>query len=293
MEESGRQGIKATRVVSTSRDQFTEFLEQKVPAITKTFTLAKDLGTHGYSLPSLQDMCVFEASANSIPALAERGISLGSPHGAGNYLLLDSNVPKLDLKINFHGKSSSFIMIGNSVAFSGSLNVKGDRDSIIFSGVAGHQGRPNVRVDIGCSDGHAFFGREFTSVGSHWLLEGDGTRMVTGDDCMLSWEIFVRNYDSHAVFEVETLDIVNPAKDLRIGPHCWIGQRAIIAKGVHIGYGTIVGIASVVTSDLPELCAAGGVPARILRTGVSWSRSRNPDVSTRSTIATDPNRFGK
>ncbi len=277
--------------MSASREQFIEFIG-KEPYIAESFALAPEVGTPGYTLPPLEDMRVFEAGASSVTALAEKGISLAAPHGSGNHIFLYGNMPKLDLRVSFHGRSSFSITIGSSVSFSGSLSVEGDCNAIIFSGVAGHQGRPNVKVNVACSHGLVFFGRDFTSVGSHWLLEGDGRKMVIGDDCMLSWEIFVRNYDSHAIFDVETLDIINLPKDVRIGPHCWIGQRAAITKGVRIGYGSIIAIASVVTSDLPEFCAAAGVPARVLRTGVTWSRARNPDVSMRSIVAMSLSHLG-
>jgi transferase family hexapeptide repeat protein len=58
---------------------------------------------------------------------------------------------------------------------------------------------------------------------------------------------------------------------ITIGENVWIGMNAIILKGVTIGAGSIVAAGSVVIADVPEKCLAAGNPARVVRTGVSWS----------------------
>ena len=44
----------------------------------------------------------------------------------------------------------------------------------------------------------------------------------------------------------------------------WIGARAIILKGVHVGFGSIIGAGAVVTKDVPEFAIVGGVPAKVI-----------------------------
>lgn len=51
---------------------------------------------------------------------------------------------------------------------------------------------------------------------------------------------------------------------------CWIGARAVILGGTHIGAGSIVGAAAVVEADVPPLTIVAGNPARVVgrvRTG--------------------------
>lgn len=45
----------------------------------------------------------------------------------------------------------------------------------------------------------------------------------------------------------------------------WIGTRAIILPGVHIGKGAVIGAGAVVTKDVPEYAIVGGNPARVIR----------------------------
>lgn len=47
--------------------------------------------------------------------------------------------------------------------------------------------------------------------------------------------------------------------------HCWIGGRAVLLPGVHIGEGAVVAAGSVVTRDVPPWNIVGGVPARFIK----------------------------
>lgn len=52
---------------------------------------------------------------------------------------------------------------------------------------------------------------------------------------------------------------------IRIGNDVWIGSRAIILRGVHIGDGAVIGAGAVVTRDVEPYTVAAGVPARPIR----------------------------
>lgn len=50
-----------------------------------------------------------------------------------------------------------------------------------------------------------------------------------------------------------------------IGNDVWVGERALIKAGVNIGHGSIIGMGSVVTKDVPSYAIVGGNPAKIIR----------------------------
>ena len=52
---------------------------------------------------------------------------------------------------------------------------------------------------------------------------------------------------------------------VRIGDNCWLGQNAVILKGVTIGNNSIVGANSVVTHDVPSCSVVAGTPARLIK----------------------------
>jgi acetyltransferase-like isoleucine patch superfamily enzyme len=57
---------------------------------------------------------------------------------------------------------------------------------------------------------------------------------------------------------------IEEIKPVRIGRRSWIGQNSFILKGVTIGEGAIIGVNSVVVTDIPPYCVAMGNPARVV-----------------------------
>ena len=52
--------------------------------------------------------------------------------------------------------------------------------------------------------------------------------------------------------------------DIVVDDDVWIGYRATILSGVHIGQGAVVAAGAVVTKDVPPYAIVGGVPAKVI-----------------------------
>lgn len=95
---------------------------------------------------------------------------------------------------------------------------------------------------------------------------------ICGKDCMFSNTIIVRTSDSHAIIDTITHKRINPAKNVIIGDHVWIAPSTTIMKGAKIGSNTIIGSHTLVTKEIPSNVLAVGMPAKIVKEGVTWSR---------------------
>lgn len=145
------------------------------------------------------------------------------------------------------------------------IRVRGDNATLIIG--ANVQGAYDITVGRG---GSLFIGPR-TSAGSA-LLVALGGALHIGGDCMLSYSIEIRTTDTHAIYDVASGERINPDRDVHIGDHVWLGKQVTVLKGARIGAGSIVGTRSLVSGELPELSVSAGTPARVLRTGVTWTR---------------------
>ena len=141
--------------------------------------------------------------------------------------------------------------------------------------------RPNIEVgeytyydDI---DGAERFEERVTH---HYPFIGD--KLVIGKFCAIGRGVeFVMNGANHRMCSVTTypfnimgggwekctprLDDLPLKGDTVVGNDVWFGQNVTVMPGVHIGDGAIIAANSVVVSDIPPYCVAGGNPCRIIR----------------------------
>lgn len=121
---------------------------------------------------------------------------------------------------------------------------------------------------------------EFESHVTHHY-EWNGDRLIIGKFCQIAAGVeFVMNGANHMMNAVSTFpfytlegwDMNPPALsclplkgDTIIGNDVWIGQNAVILPGVHIGDGAIIGLNTVVGSNVPPYTIAAGNPAKEIR----------------------------
>ncbi len=90
--------------------------------------------------------------------------------------------------------------------------------------------------------------------------------ITIGKGVVISENVTIRDSDDHTIVGSEK-PMTQPVV---IGDHVWIGMNVTILKGVTIGNGAVIAAGAVVTRDVPANALAGGVPARIIKSGVSW-----------------------
>lgn len=105
----------------------------------------------------------------------------------------------------------------------------------------------------------------------HLCAQENNMGIVIGEDCMFSNNIIVRTSDSHPIYDKDGIRINEPQQVI-IGSHVWIAPETTILKGVKIGDNSIIGSKSLVTKDVESGCLYGGVPSRLIKRGVQWTR---------------------
>lgn len=179
----------------------------------------------------------------------------------------------------------------------------GSRDNIVLWGGRMPSRQPvsvagqNHRVIIGpckkftarigiTGQGNLFFsGLGTTCNQANIVLQGTGRSILLGRDCMLSFEVVLRAADSHAIIDLDTMDVANPPESILIGAHVWLGEAASVLKGAQIGRGSVIASRALVAGEIPETALAVGVPARVLRQNVSWTRHPQPGAAQLSALS--------
>lgn len=87
--------------------------------------------------------------------------------------------------------------------------------------------------------------------------------VTIGDACMFAANAYISDSDWHGIYNrARPFRCTRPIK---IGNNVWIGDSAIVCKGVSIGDNSVVGAGSVVTRDIPANTVVAGNPARPIR----------------------------
>ena len=111
-----------------------------------------------------------------------------------------------------------------------------------------------------------------TSIAKAQIVSLEPYKIEIGEDCMLSYDIEIRNTDSHKIYDKNTNKRINEGNGVSIGNHVWLGMRAIILKGVTIEDNSIVAGGSIVTKDVKVNTIVSGNPAKQIKENVYWTR---------------------
>lgn len=95
--------------------------------------------------------------------------------------------------------------------------------------------------------------------------------IVIEEDVNVASGVRFMDSDAHPRDTMERIADLPPRpeeiKPVRVCRYAWIGQNAFILKGVTIGEGAIIGVNSVVVTDIPPYAVAMGNPARVVVKG--------------------------
>jgi acetyltransferase-like isoleucine patch superfamily enzyme len=90
-----------------------------------------------------------------------------------------------------------------------------------------------------------------------------------GDDVLIAARVSIMGHDGHPVDPIKRRDqspvVPEDRASIVIDDDVWIGEAAIILKGVKIGRGAVIAAGAVVTKDVPPFTVVAGNPARTVR----------------------------
>lgn len=178
---------------------------------------------------------------------------------------------KVHSRLQIKGSENEVKVCEGAVLYDSLIKVNGVGNNVILHEGAYLRGAElyiegsNCTIEIGAQ---TYIGHH-----SHFACTEDGRILKVGNNCMISSYVQVRTGDSHSILVMEG-NRINPAADVTIGDHCWLGEGCHIMKGVTLECDTIVSTGAIVTKSAGPNVLVGGVPAKVLKDNVNWDEKR-------------------
>ena len=183
--------------------------------------------------------------------------------GAGNAVYVHKDACPGSIYVEFNGNNNE-LWIASGCRLRGSVHFYGSNGVAHF----GSSGELNVSASI-YDRSALYWGDRSTAYHVRVWVHG-GRRCRIGDGCLFSENIHIRTSDHHSIIDLESGALINDAADVTVGNNVWVSEGVRIGKGASIGSGSIIAGSSFVNGDVPPCELWGGVPARRLRSDVSW-----------------------
>lgn len=184
----------------------------------------------------------------SMPEVGIEGLDL-SINGDNNTVLIEMPLNFVDCKLSLVGDNNSFVLRSSR---------KTRFLKVVFYVADG------CSIDIGRN---CYINNNATFIAK----EKTGTKIVIGDDCIISAECLLRCGDGHTMINEYTGAPLNEPEDIVLEDHVWVGVRSVLLKKTYLSKDTVVGAMSLVNKrfEIPNVLIAG-VPAKIIKSGVNW-----------------------
>lgn len=178
---------------------------------------------------------------------------------------------KVNSRIQITGNNNKVVIEDGSLILNSLIKISGNNNIVVLSAKSYISGAELWIEDNQCE--LKIGKRTFIGHHSHIACTEDKSKLIIGDDCMISSYVQIRTGDSHSIIDMEG-NRINKAASVFIGDKCWIGEGSKILKGVTLDGNVIVSTGAIVTKSFSTDILIGGIPAKPLKYNVSWRKER-------------------
>ncbi len=188
-----------------------------------------------------------------------------------NNIVINKGGIRINTLIQIKGDGNRVILEKNCMLLNSLVKISGNNNEVVLKANSYVSG-----AELWVEDNQCFISigkRTFVGHHSHLACTEDGSRLIVGDDGMISSYVQIRTGDSHSILDLNG-NRINNAKDIHIGDHCWLGEGSKVMKGVTLEGDDIVSTGAIVTKSYGNNLLLGGIPAKIIKDNVKWDKER-------------------
>ena len=149
----------------------------------------------------------------------------------------------------------------------GYIAVWGDGCRVVV-GRGAHMPKAGLSVGVG---GSILIDGSLSCSQGVWLDARNGGCISVGEEGLWSTGVRITTDDMHAIRDRQGVRVNRRGSSVTVGRHVWLGMDVVVQPGAVIGDDVVIGVRSVVSGAIPSGVVAAGVPARVVREGVTWT----------------------
>ena len=169
-------------------------------------------------------------------------------------------------RIHVSGNDNS-INVTHAFISDSSISIDGDHNKIILNAGVNLRSATIIIRGSHCS---ISIGKNTTFGGIRIVNVGKECAITIGEGCLFADHIELWASDTHPIYN-DKLEIINLEEPIIIGNKVWVGSHVKILKGISIGDGSVIGMGTIVTKDIPSHVISAGNPNRTIKEAVTWS----------------------
>jgi acetyltransferase-like isoleucine patch superfamily enzyme len=171
------------------------------------------------------------------------------------------------IKSNLHisGKNNK-INIFNSKISNAHIRIKGNNNTLEFEDGFELRRGTIILMGINCS---IRIKKNTIINGIRIVNVGVDNNIEIGESCLFSDNIEIYASDTHSIYNANG-EFINQERPVIINDHVWVGAHVKIVKGVTVGEGAVIGMASLITKDVSERTLVAGNPPHIIKENIEW-----------------------
>lgn len=249
-------------------------MPNQLPEILEGRSIPLPVGRPGFDLPVMEGLNRINFNQlNSLPNCTVEG----STEFESNIAFIPEDfrpTHPIRIKLSSHTRNT-LLIIGTGSKVFGQLRFNGPGHTVILAGA--DEGGTAQNVELNGTSNCFFLGKGSSSNGLTSHIVGEGISVCVGEHLLSAHEVRILTSDMHALIDATSGNIINPAKSVHIDPHVWLAENSTVLKGCRIGFGSVLGLGSILTKGIPARCIAAGVPARVIRENTTWLAHSGPD----------------